>query len=203
MEIIRHDWWATPVWQFKLDSIDPRLVEHDCYNYESNRNDRKLLPNVAPGTELNSSNFMLNLDWRTNDKYPAIRQMLFEVEKQAPNFYREMGVKKNFKQQLENFWVNFNKPGMFNKPHLHPNSVFTGVYYAKAENNCGNIVIHNSSDKEFVLQTYTETQNQYTMSNPQYRPSAGLVIIFPSWLQHSVESNYSGTDRISVSFHFN
>ncbi len=203
MEVIRHDWWATPIWQFKLDNINPKNVEQDCYLYEQNRNDSKFLPNLRPGTELNSSNYMFNLDWRSNNNYPSIKKMLFEVEKHAHGFYEEMGVKQTFKRQLENYWVNFNRPGMFNKPHLHPNSVFTGVYYARAEKNCGNIVIHNSADKEFTLQSYTDTPNQFNMSNPAYEPSAGLVIIFPSWLQHSVESNYSGTDRISVSFHFN
>jgi uncharacterized protein (TIGR02466 family) len=203
MEIIRHDWWATPIWQFRLDTIDPKDVEQDCHRYEQNRDDKKLLPNVAPGTELNSSNYMFNLDWRTKNDYPFIKRMLFEVEKQAPNFYAEMGIKDSFKRQLENYWVNFNRPGMFNKPHLHPNSAFTGVYYARADKNCGNIVIHNSADKEFTLQSYTDKPNKFNMSNPAYEPNAGLVIIFPSWLQHSVESNYSGSDRISVSFHFN
>jgi uncharacterized protein (TIGR02466 family) len=205
LEIIRHDWWATPVWQFRIDSIDPKEIEQDCYAYEHTRNDRLLLAqqNINPTSDLNSSNVMLNLDWRTNTKFPAITRMLKEVEKQAPGLYAEFGVRDSFKQIIENYWVNFNKPGMFNKPHLHPSSVFTGVYYAKAEKNSGNIVIHNSSDKEFTLQSYTDKPTRFNMSNPAYEPSTGLVIIFPSWLQHSVEMNLSGTDRISVSFHFN
>ena len=205
MEVIRHDWWATPVWQFRLDTINPNDIERDCYRYESNRNDKLLLSqsNIRNQTDLNSSSLRMNLDWRTNDTYPNIKKMLFAVEKQAPGLYEEFGVKKIFKQQIDNYWVNFNKQGMFNKPHLHPNSIFTGVYYAKAEKNCGNIVIHNSADKEFTLQSYTDKPNKFNMSNPAYEPIPGLVIIFPSWLQHSVESNYSGTDRVSVSFHFN
>lgn len=205
MEIIRHDWWPMPVWQFKLDSIDPKKVEADCYLYEQSRNDLALLKqlNLQPNQQLNSSSVMLNTDWKTNDKYPAIRSVLLEVEKQAEGLYKEFGVKDSYKRQIDNYWVNFNKPGMFNKPHLHPNSIFTGVYYAKAEKNCGNIVIHNNPDREFTLQTYTDKPNQFTMTNPSYEPSTGLVIIFPSWLSHSVESNYSNTDRISVSFHFN
>jgi hypothetical protein len=30
----------------------------------------------------------------------------------------------------------------------------------------------------------------------------GRVIIFPSWISHSVEPNQSSTDRISISFDF-
>lgn len=204
MEIIRHDWWATPIWQFRLPSVIPSDVEQDCRTYEANRNDGAYLSSMNKDTaNLNSSSIHLNTDWKTNSKYPAIRQMLTEIEKLAPSLYKEFGVKDSFKAEIENYWVNFNKMGMFNKPHLHPNSVFTGVYYAKAEKNCGHIVIHNSADKEFTLQSYTDKPNQFNMSNPSYEPSAGLVIIFPSWLQHSVEPNYSGQDRISVSFHFN
>ena len=33
---------------------------------------------------------------------------------------------------LGNMWANINPPGGYNAPHLHPNSLFSGVYYVKA-----------------------------------------------------------------------
>jgi hypothetical protein len=85
--------------------------------------------------------------------------------------------------------------------HIHGHN-FTGVYYVKAEKNCGNIVFHNSSDREFALQTYVAKPNQFSMTNVNYEPVVGKVLVFPSWLQHSVDSNMSNTDRISISFQF-
>ena len=37
---------------------------------------------------------------------------------------------------------NINYPGGFNRPHLHPNSLFSGVYYIKAPKNSGNIIFY-------------------------------------------------------------
>ena len=39
-------------------------------------------------------------------------------------------------------WANINPPGGYNKPHLHPNSHFSGVYYIKAPKNSGQIVFN-------------------------------------------------------------
>ena len=33
---------------------------------------------------------------------------------------------------LGNMWANINPPGGSNTPHVHPNSLFSGVYYVKA-----------------------------------------------------------------------
>ena len=37
-------------------------------------------------------------------------------------------------------WANINPPGGYNAPHIHPNSLFSGVYYIKAPKNSGNLV---------------------------------------------------------------
>ena len=188
MQITRHDWWAMPIWQLDIPFSDsnPTIIEEECRLYEQQR----------AGTP------RLNFGWHNKSEFPNIKQLLLHIEKFSPAWFDEMGIKDSYSRKLENYWVNINGPGRFNKAHLHPNSVFTGVYYVKAEKNCGNITFHNSSDKEFTLQTYVDKPNQFSMTNVNYEPVVGRVIIFPSWLQHSVDSNMSNTDRISISFQF-
>ena len=41
---------------------------------------------------------------------------------------------------LGNMWANLNPPGAYNQPHIHPNSLFSGVYYIKAPENSGDLV---------------------------------------------------------------
>ena len=43
---------------------------------------------------------------------------------------------------IGNMWANINPPGALNRPHLHPNSHFSGVYYIKAPKNSGQIVFN-------------------------------------------------------------
>jgi len=191
MNITRHDWWAMPIWQFDIPSetSNPTLLESECRFYEQERAGRP----------------RLNFGWHNtlNDqRLSNTKQLLLHIEQFAPAWFDEMGISDTYSRKLENFWININSPGRFNKPHLHPNSVFTGVYYVKAGKNCGNIVFHNSSDREFALQTYIDKPNQFSMTNVNYEPAVGKVLVFPSWLQHSVDSNMSNTDRISISFQF-
>ena len=41
---------------------------------------------------------------------------------------------------LGNMWANINYPGGYNKPHVHPNTLFSGVYYIKTPPNCGKLI---------------------------------------------------------------
>ena len=41
---------------------------------------------------------------------------------------------------LGNMWANINPPGGYNAPHIHPNSLFSGVYYVKALKNSGKLI---------------------------------------------------------------
>ena len=38
---------------------------------------------------------------------------------------------------LGNMWANINPPGSMNRAHMHPNSLWSGVYYIKAPQNSG------------------------------------------------------------------
>ena len=38
---------------------------------------------------------------------------------------------------LGNMWANVNPPGGYNRAHLHPNCVWSGVYYIKTPEKCG------------------------------------------------------------------
>ena len=98
-------------------------------------------------------------------------------------------------------WININKKGNYNNRHTHLDSriFLCGVYYIKAPKNCGRIrlwdprgVLHNSM-----------TDNRYFNDGHEYNyinVEEGMIIYFPSWLEHDVEPSKSNEDRISVAF---
>ena len=88
---------------------------------------------------------------------------------------------------LGNMWANINPPGGYNVPHIHPNSLFSGVYYIKAPKNSGRK--EGKLPKELWREVYLE-------------PVEGRIIIFPYYLWHNVTPNKSNDIRISVSFNF-
>jgi len=105
---------------------------------------------------------------------------------------------------LGNMWANINYQGGYNKPHVHPNTLFSGVYYIKTPPNCGKLVCN---DPRPGIQTVMPVRIKGVPPKHLWREvhldtPSGRIIIFPAWLRHCVEPNESNDTRISVSFNF-
>ena len=48
----------------------------------------------------------------------------------------------SLKPVLGNMWANINYPECFNRPHIHPNSLFSGVYFIKTPQKSGNLMVY-------------------------------------------------------------
>jgi uncharacterized protein (TIGR02466 family) len=106
--------------------------------------------------------------------------------------------------RLGNMWANINPPGGYNKPHVHPNALFSGVYYVKAPINSGQLVC---TDPRPGIQTCMPNRKKgdppkHLWRDLHLQPKENRAIIFPSWLWHSVQPNQSNDIRISISFNF-
>jgi hypothetical protein len=103
---------------------------------------------------------------------------------------------------LNNIWININPCGAFNKPHVHPNAVLTGVYYVSTPGPSSKINFQHPGIN--VQYHYTpdvmKGSNNFTSAFWKYEPVAGDLLVFPAYLSHFVESNMSTQDRISIAF---
>jgi len=129
---------------------------------------------------------------------PLVKE-LFKMSKQV---FKEEWLDKQ--PVLGNMWANINYSGGYNRPHIHPNSLFSGVYYIKAPPNCGKITFN---DPRPGIQTTMPARIKgqplkHLWREVHLEPKVGRIIMFPSWLWHSVEPNKSNDIRISVSFNF-
>ena len=108
------------------------------------------------------------------------------------------------KPKLGNMWANINPPGGYNMPHVHPNALFSGVYYVKTPLNSGRLICN---DPRQGIQTCMPTRKKgeppkHLWREVHLQPQENRAIIFPAWLWHTVEPNQSTEPRISVSFNF-
>lgn len=98
-------------------------------------------------------------------------------------------------------WLNINKFGNSNSTHNHnpfDGIALSGVFYVSAPPDSGSIVFYDPKN----LITTSLDQIYYNNGNDCFliEPEENLLLIFPSWLYHSVDPNHSNEDRISISF---
>ena len=93
--------------------------------------------------------------------------------------------------EFYNVWFNINGTGALNRLHTHPHSIYSGVMWIKAPENCGNLVMVDPSAHNMFGIVPTEYE---------FEPVEGDIILFPSHVPHYVKPNNSDEDRISLSF---
>ena len=105
---------------------------------------------------------------------------------------------------LGNMWANINYKGGYNRPHIHPNSLWSGVYYIKTPDKCGHLKIEDTRTMSLMSRPKkTNIQEpKHLWREVHFKPEAGRLIMFPSWVNHCVDPNESDDIRISVSFNF-
>jgi len=104
---------------------------------------------------------------------------------------------------LDNTWINVNLKDNYNCSHIHPRSVLSGVLYLKTPPNCGKIIFDNPNLN--MISSYFDFNSRFNndevlSQSISYQPLANRIVVFPSWLRHTVEPNKSEHDRISVAF---
>ena len=133
---------------------------------------------------------------------PEYKPLLDELFKMAHQVFEEEFLTRG--AVLGNMWANINPPGGYNQPHVHPNAVFSGVYYVKAPPNSGRLVCQ---DPRPGIQTCMPDRKKEEIPKHLWRdvridPKENRAVMFNSWLWHSVEPNMSNETRISVSYNF-
>jgi uncharacterized protein (TIGR02466 family) len=99
-------------------------------------------------------------------------------------------------------WANVSTAGAWNKPHVHGGAFWSGVYYVRApESDSGQLVLHDP--RMPALRMYAPGllfKGAGAEQIARIRPTTGMVVMFPSWLLHSVEPWDGEGERISIAF---
>ena len=98
-------------------------------------------------------------------------------------------------------WVNSSMPGQYHPRHRHQNSILSGVIYLDGDDTSDlpPIRFHRRLDLFSVDFSY-DGLNEFNSSSREFDPVAGMLMLFPSGVEHSVEKNQSENIRRSLSF---
>ena len=191
-----HSLFPCVVSEHKLN-FDTDTIKEECYKRKQLDIGRSS-QNKHPTS--NVGGWQSNSFFKDTDSF--FGPLLHSIEEHCLNYIHEIvSIQNCF---LHNAWININSKGDSNFPHDHPGSIVSGVYYVRLPENSGRLVFQNPSGK--LISTYWNMKggpNEWNRANSEVwslDSSEDTLLIFPSWLDHYVETNKSDEDRISISF---
>jgi len=130
-------------------------------------------------------------------KYVFLKKIVLE---QFNIFNKEvLKYKNNFR--ITNSWFTKVFPSQESNYHSHDNTMFSGVIYLQTNENSGDINFIDFSNHRYKLEV--EEYNIYNSRDMSFKPVNGLIVIFPSDLNHKILTNNSSDIRYSLAFNLN
>lgn len=187
--------------QYKIHNLFPTVLYEDHIDVKPEY--------MEAAKEFNYERMESANGWYTRDKYVLNNNKLKElktsiienVERYCYGYYK---VKTNAKIDILNSWINIHEPNDWGQSHIHGNSILSGVYYMNTPPESGDISFNRPMTASMPFSTmfhmdYSEI-NMVNCDNYKVTPSQGMLVIFPSWLQHAITRNNTKEDRYSLAF---
>jgi len=162
------------------------LIDYALSTVSNDQNSRK--------DKVNQSNFL-------DLSVPPIKEITDQVQRHFNDIHLKIGLAKTHSQIVSEAWFNIGNNLNIDSPHCHPGRVFSAVYYLATHDYCGDLIFINPNDSlvHTIHPTFVKSYNCFNSHNFKICPRTGLLVIFPSYLQHYVRLN-SGGERISLAF---
>ncbi len=184
--------FPTPVWAIQLE--DYKSINEQIYNFikKSYAEDQQGI-NKSNIKGWHSKDFNLQEDEPRN----FIKFILPAIEKVIEDMNWD---KKNQTININNMWAIINTGGAANLRHQHGNSTISGAYYVRAPKDSGDIVFYDPRPAPVYSYPNAIKPNLLNAQVNGIAPKEGALVLFPSYLDHSVNENTSNQERIVVSF---
>ena len=149
------------------------------------------------GESGNEGSCSISKDKRVLEKYPETKKLLLDTFKKIAK--EEFEYKEDF--IITTSWFTKTEKTQDSNLHRHKNSFYSGVYYFDEYSSNSSPIRFQSplfSHSDFYL-----TPNRYNIKNTfnwHIQPSKNLLVLFPSYLSHSIEKSYEDATRYSLAF---
>lgn len=181
-------WFSTPVFCTVADLQTRKNIEEEYFSKE-----KDILPtlkkycwgdNIDANYDLNS-NLFAEFELKKLEAYvrKCVHSFLEQVDFEAGSL------------RVLNSWVNYFSKYHYQNQHQHMPAKVSGVYYMRSNEKDGNLRLHSPI-------RHVPGFSNISSSTVEYTPQAGKIVLFPSWVEHSVRPNMTDDVRISVSFNF-
>jgi len=187
-----HLFFSTPIWTSKIDGYDK--VNEEMLNFIINLQKKD-------STGIVKSNFK---GWHSKDfdlKDKCLTKFVTAIKKNINTSLNDMNWDLDSQSvKITNMWAIINEKGALNQKHHHSNSDISAAYYVSAHDDCGDIVFYDPRPARVYKHPIAKSPNKLNATINSVKPEPGLLVLFPSYLEHSVNPNLSNKKRIVISF---
>ena len=186
----RRSCFVTPVY---VRDLDPEVIDNDAFAED-------ILKWKGESDGIVRSN--RNGVWHSENSIgrPAFTPLVKEVFRLGSDIFDREGYVKDRQVRIDEMWANVAPRGGYHAQHIHGGCLWSGVYYVKAPENSGELKLRDPRVQvDFWPQKFRH-QLKDTISIVKISPKPGRLVMFPSWLSHSVDECEQEGERISVSF---
>ena len=132
---------------------------------------------------------------------PAFADLAKLLDRHALKFAKELAWEA--KPKLDSLWVNLLKSRGHHSGHIHPHSVLSGTLYVEVPAASGAIRFEDPR-LPMMMAAPERRGGSQTELGPFVivQPTAGMLLMWESWLRHEVLAGRGRGERLSISFNF-
>ena len=184
--------FPSPVWTFQINNY--KMINEEMYKFIKNSQ-------MKDQVGINKSNIKgwHSKDFDLNDR--IVQNFIKLISPKIEQVFIDMNWNSQNQQvKINNMWAIINTGGSSNAQHQHGNSNISGAYYVRAPKNSGDIVFYDPRPAPVYFHPNAKSPNLLNAQVNSVSPKEGVLVLFPSYLDHSVNKNLSNDERIVISF---
>ena len=133
-------------------------------------------------------------------EYLDFKVLIGRIKLCVEEFARAYGSEEEY--HCQDAWYNIYKSNRYQEYHIHPNSIFSAVYYMKTGEDSQGLHIKRPDHGGMLPCKNKKRDTPYNQEVIIAPPEERTVIIFRSYLEHMVPPTNLKTDRVTVALNF-
>jgi uncharacterized protein (TIGR02466 family) len=134
------------------------------------------------------------------EQYDDVKPFLEYIRIVADEYLEKAGYDLSKFSLTAKVFVSEMQHGDFHNTHIHPNCVLSGILYLQVPENSAPIIFYDSRSAKNMLTLPVISETLINQREIPIFPKPGMLLLWESWLMHSVPKNYSASGRITIVF---